>query len=262
MKRVLKTATLALLAIVCIENTSADNDLVSKDCNAHATSSSQTEQQHPWEPSQVDQTMYDRYIKILFGEGDMEEKIYLRKTDDATICIVKGVKVEGIRPVDIVGVTYVNNKMKEEYFKLKNAGKNPDITEYPYEQIYMIPLSIFAVEDVFIPCVASPTDMYGHIDGIDRGYVLSTRDRLFFKKEVYPEYFVEMNHAGHVSLKDAEQYFNFKKEGWVGLYPIDACNRCGLTGEFSIYQKDAKLIVDYIKNNYPKIAHCFKYFDR
>ena len=84
MKRVLKTATLALLAIVCLESTSADNDLVSKDCNVQAAPAVQAEQQNTTEPSPEVQKIYDKLHKMAFA-GAQPNQVNIKKENDLSV---------------------------------------------------------------------------------------------------------------------------------------------------------------------------------
>ena len=251
MKRVLKTATLALLAIVCLESTSADNDLVSKDCNIQTATAAQAEQQNTTEPSPEVQKIYDKLHKMAFA-GAQPNQVNIKKENDIFICHLRNITDPGSkeRLGDAIVVVFYHNNNKEKYFKLKKEGKKPDITKFPIQEVYLIPLIHKGIN-----LKLYSNDFFEFMVDEDRYDSYMYSNVYMFKQEIYPEKFYELYAAGSaVSDEDAERYFNFGENGWIAYHDYRGDERCGLTKNFPISAKDGTLILEYIKKNYPNIS--------
>ena len=248
MKRIFKIAILAVLAFACVESASADNKLESKDGNAQAKTVTQNEQQDPTEPSPEEREIYKKLEKMMFA-GAQPNQINLKKDKEkgVLICHLRSItdpdKNENLG--DAIIVRYLHPENKEEYFKLKKEGKNPDPTDFPTQETYLIPIGKGAM------------NLQGYKNNIDEQFGVERYCRIksdvyCFKWEVYPEMFYELYDAGSsITNEDAARYFNYSNGGWVCWHNFTGDERCGLTKKIAVSYEDAKLIIDHLNKTYP-----------
>ena len=247
MKRFFKIAILAVLAFASLQSASADNKLESKDGNVQAKTVAQNEQDDPLNPSAEEMEIYRKLEKMMFA-GAQPNQINLKKDKEkgVLICHLRSItdpdKNENLG--DAIIVRYLHPENKEEYFKLKKEGKNPDPTDFPTEETYLIPIT---TEGIMVDAFKNK---FLEEFGEERCARIKT-DRYCFKWEVYPEMFYELYDAGSsITNKDAARYFNYSNGGWVCWHNFTGDERCGLTKEFFVSVEEAKLILNCISENY------------
>ena len=238
MKRVFKIAILAVLAFACVESASADNKFESKDGNAQAKTVTQNEQDDPLKPSAEDRALYDKLFRIAFF-GKAEKKTDLKKTDKVHICYLAGLAdLETKKQYgDAIWIQYKLPEIEEEYLKRKKEGKNPDPTDYPTQEVYLIPIT---TEGIMVDAYKN-----GFLAEIEERCARIETSRYCFKQETYPDPITRMQ--GSVTFLKNEN-FNFANGGWI--VPITPSDRCGLTKEFYVSVEEAKLILNCISENY------------
>ena len=256
MKRIFKIAILAVLAFACVESASADNNLESKAGDAHAMSVAQNEQLEPTEPSPEEMEIYRKLEKMMFA-GAQPNQINLKKDKErgVLICHLRSItdpdKNENLG--DAIIVAYYHDRNKEDYFKLKKEGKNPDPTDFPTQETYMIPIGNRAMNLIgkgAMNLIVAENNIDEQF-GVER-YCRIKSDVYCFKWEIYPEKFYELYAAGSsITNEDAERYFNFAQYGWVSYHNFTGDERCGLTKKIALSYEEAKLIIDYLNKTYP-----------
>lgn len=247
MKRIFKIAILAALAFASLESASADNKLDSKDGNVQVVTVAQNEQDDPLNPSAEEMEIYRKLEKMMFADAQPNQ-INLKKDKErgVLICHLRSItdpdKNENLG--DAIIVAYYHDRNKEDYFKLKKEGKKPDPTDYPNQEVYLIPIT---AEGIMV-------DAYKNkfLEEIEEERCAKIKtDRYCFKWEVYPEKFYDLYDAGSsITNEDATRYFNFAHYGWVCWHNFTGAERCGITKEFFVSVEEAKLILNCINESY------------